>query len=212
MTSSNQNNEVIEIIENNDLEKFITWISLNDCRPFIGKSHVKISILEHLLNELDGQNTPSNISKMINALIKTGYDVNNNSDGYYPVLHSVIEKNHSITKILLEAGAMVNVKDIYGDTPLTQAVLDEDVELVKVLLHYSDKEAVNSFGSVYCKTPIGIAFMKVNLDLIRLLYENGADPFIIDYDNGGIPMYKNLPESISQDLYDKIMLVIGYHS
>ncbi len=56
--------------------------------------------------------------------IRSGYDVNEASDGGYTPLHAAAENNHvDVIRLLLEHGANPNAKVISGETPLAFAEL-----------------------------------------------------------------------------------------
>jgi ankyrin repeat protein len=56
--------------------------------------------------------------------IRSGYDVNETSDGGYTALHAAAENNRlEVIRVLLEHGANPNAKVISGETPLAFAEL-----------------------------------------------------------------------------------------
>jgi len=92
-------------------------------------------------------------------------------------------KQLQIFERLLELGAEVNVHDFAGYTPLhhclTSAGNSTTFSMAKLLLkHGADVNAVNRFGDTALMEPI----MGHKLDYIKLLVENGADPFIKNTD------------------------------
>jgi Ankyrin repeats (3 copies)/Ankyrin repeats (many copies)/Ankyrin repeat len=134
---------------------------------------------------------------VLRLLIESGADVNTrNADGRLP-LHDCFELNHDdFTKILLEAGAVVDVcaaaaygmndrlrqilashpKDANdlqtGNSPLGWAAYGHQSESAKILLHY---------GAVVDRAPYDArawepAAMVASKDVARVLLEHGADP------------------------------------
>ncbi|MDR3285572.1 MAG: ankyrin repeat domain-containing protein [Holosporales bacterium] len=61
-----------------------------------------------------------------------------------------------------------------ANTPLMQAVVAENLDLVKILLESGNKAGINDSYDYAKLTPLIIAIEKQNLDLIKLLLENGA--------------------------------------
>jgi ankyrin repeat protein len=91
-------------------------------------------------------------------------------DGFTPLL---IAGNISVIKILLEAGANVNIRHakgmMKGCTPLMQAALDGDTETVKLLLQKgADVNAKDEYGMT------ALQAADENSEIIRLLKEAGA--------------------------------------
>lgn len=200
------NNEIIDIIENHDVNALRNWLYRGgDPNFFAGRNEHKIALIQHVLHEMDGPETDQVVSEMLQILIDKGADVNIHSEDRYPLLHAVEEQSPLIVKILLEANANVNIKDKTGETPLTSAVIDENVEILKLLLEYTDKDSIDEIGSIWVKSPLGIAFRKVNLEIIELLLKNGANPFLLDWDNGNIPMIENTPTT---HLRKKILVLV----
>jgi hypothetical protein len=75
---------------------------------------------------------------------------------------------------LLEKGANVNAKDIYGWTPLHAAASSGHVDVVTLLI---EKGAdVNAKEIFYGWTPLHWAIINGYVDVARLLIEKGADP------------------------------------
>lgn len=73
-------------------------------------------------------------------LIKSGADVNipaNNGFNVYPIHSAVAIKNYNITKMLIDAGAIINVKQQAGFTPLHAAAQLGDIEMIILLLEHN---------------------------------------------------------------------------
>lgn len=74
---------------------------------------------------------------------------------------------------LLEAGAMTNVHDINGNTPLIVAVRQDHVNIVKTLIEA--KSNVNKATYLAHATPLHYAVSSGSLNCARLLIGAGAD-------------------------------------
>jgi len=111
-------------------------------------------------------------------LIKYGADVNAKDENGYAPLHWAVALGKSrIINVLLENGADVNAKDNIGSTPLHRVVvLDEESKrsnIAKVLIeHGADVNARNHQGL----TPLHMATTLGEVDVTKVLLENGADP------------------------------------
>jgi ankyrin repeat protein len=87
-----------------------------------------------------------------------------------------------IVKLLIERGANFNARSLYGENPLTIACQNLNQELITLLLKHINPNIKNGIGY----TPLSIVTRSSynhNMDLVRLLLDNGADPNIVDTDN-----------------------------
>ena len=105
----------------------------------------------------------------------------------YSLLVKALENsNTEKLKLLLEAGADVNVKNTYGYTPLMKAAFYGKLEVVKLLLESgADIEAKDKFGW----TSLMVAAFYGKLEVVKLLLEAGADIEAKDED-GWTPLMK----------------------
>jgi ankyrin repeat protein len=102
-------------------------------------------------------------------LLLKGAEVNTcSTNGYhvYPIQSAVAANNTDIAKILLEAGADVNVRQISGITPLHSAAHHGNIELIILLLEAgADVNAKTEDG----KTPADLASIAGFHDLAKIL-------------------------------------------
>jgi hypothetical protein len=78
----------------------------------------------------------------------------------------------SVKRLLSIRNINVNVKDVYGATPLHYAAANGHVEIIHLLLQNgADVNARNNYGY----TPLHYAARNGNVDILHLLVENGAD-------------------------------------
>ena len=149
----------------------------------------------------------TNNFEMMNFLINDGADVNCTCvvDTCHSILeHVVTKKNNTMAKILLEAGADPNINE---GLSLTIAC-SIDTEIVKLLLLHganinNANAAINAISLTNCSTDRGKDILQLlidsdidinmndgiifkdairtrNLNIIRLLLENGADHSVMD--------------------------------
>ncbi len=119
--------------------------------------------------------TPLSISSyfgnedITHLLLLNGADPNISSkNGYtiYPI-HSAVSANYSmIAKMLLEAGADINVVQMSGATPLHSAAFNGNIELLIVLLEAGANVHPKTEDG---KTPADKAFEKGFLDIAKIL-------------------------------------------
>jgi len=202
--------EIIKIIENHKVDELKEWLEKGGDPNFCsGLTKDKPSLIQHVLFGIGEPETEQLVIKMLQLLIDKGADVNKCSEDAYPILCAVSEERSQIVKILLEANANIDVIDKFGDTPLTSAVIDENVEIVELLVKYADKDSIDRVGSIWVKTPLGIALFKLNLPIIELLLKYGADPYIIDFDNGNVPMIENIHEDADPAVKEQILSLVN---
>ncbi|TDA41701.1 MAG: hypothetical protein DSO07_03190 [Thermoproteota archaeon] len=85
---------------------------------------------------------------------------------------AVYQRDLEKVKELLDRGADVNAKDIFGDTPLHIAARNGHLDIVKLLLERgADVNARNESGD----TPLTAAAANGHLDVVRFLVNRGAD-------------------------------------
>ena len=95
-------------------------------------------------------------------------------DPIYDQLFQYVEEGDlSSLQILLQSVEDINSVYYSKITPLTQAILHNQIEIIKYLLSIGIE--VNSFNYDALMTPIQIACYKGNLNIIQLLYSHGAN-------------------------------------
>ena len=189
---------LIEALKNNDLETVKNLLE-NGLQPdFVGKydiDYYKQTILDYVIN--------TNNTEVFKLLFEYGgykYIDYKYPDSNETLLHkAVARENVEIIKLLLEAGANANARDIRNETPIFKAVftnVDEDYfeakeryhEIVDLLLKYNANiNAVNDDGN----TPIlAIHGLSSNTSYkIRELFDAGANINIANKNNQNILMY-----------------------
>ena len=110
--------------------------------------------------------------KHVKSLIKEGWDVNEKDYNHWTPLHYAAQDGlYDIAEFLIISGAEIDVKDDYGNTPLSNAVYNSDVgnseNVIKLLLKKgADKYLKNNYGV----SPYSLANEMMGGDtLIRLL-------------------------------------------
>jgi ankyrin repeat protein len=120
--------------------------------------------------------------KIVRILIEKGTAIEARNDNKTtPLLFAVRKGYVGMTRVLLEAGANVNVHDIDArSTALHYAVVRKDMEIIRLLVQYgADVNAVESYP--WCKvgfTPLHHAAAWNYVPGIKFLLDAGADPNI----------------------------------
>ncbi len=128
----------------------------------------------------------------IKKLIDSGVDVNEPSTGIlgkrYPIDMAITAAGRhrlEIIRLLIKAGADVNVKDEYGSTPLHTAALTNSEETINLLIKYGAKVSAKDTQG---KTPLHVAASYSASRAARALLTHGADPMARDKD-GNTPLH-----------------------
>jgi ankyrin repeat protein len=109
-----------------------------------------------------------------------GWDLDHDAT---PLLMAVFRGQRETMRILLEAGADPNVRGSEGDSPLRWCVEQGDREMVELLLHHGAAETINEVGAPRGRTALGLAAERLDVPMIELLINAGADPAALDEDD-----------------------------
>lgn len=141
------------------------------------------------------------INKGINVNAKN-YDINLFQES---LLHEASSYSYKeIVKILINAGAYVNVKDYSGQTPLHRAVrYENNIEITKLLI---DADADVNAKDYHQKTPLHQAVIYRNRKTIELLIAHGANTKDINFNTKN--RYMLYPLHFS--LFGLIMLIVFF--
>ena len=130
----------------------------------------------------------NNNIQSIKNYIDFGYDLNIDDYGYTPLIYVSISNQIEIAKLLLNAGADVNIQNNTGSTALIYAAYNNNIEIIKLLLNSdADIDKQNSAG----RTALMSAAYNNNREIIELLLDYYADEFTLDYNNKSFYDYLN---------------------
>lgn len=118
-------------------------------------------------------------AKLALILIKAGADVNEKSKDNSILTEAIGYGHKEVVRLLLDAGANVNVQDSIGFTPLMEAAQQGDKEIVKMLIDAgADVEAKAGFGqtALWYVMPDNRKNKFLIAELISTLIKAGADP------------------------------------
>ena len=82
--------------------------------------------------------------------------------------------------INLDKEADVNCKNVNGCTPLHIAIMNQNINLVKLLLKYGADGNSKQYNDIGERTPLHYAVQKNNYELTAILLDNGANPTLGD--------------------------------
>jgi hypothetical protein len=136
--------------------------------------------LDHLQKLLEAIKY-NNVREIAIQIVEHVVDVNNNNtyDLFYGTpLHYACKHNcdSKTIKVLLLAGAKINGKDFYGDTPLHEAIHDGNIGMVNILLKCgANIYEKNNEG----ETPLNLAFKNQSINNLLIPYTKGHKKWIL---------------------------------
>jgi ankyrin repeat protein len=127
-------------------------------------------------------------------LVRAGADVNAASkQGYRPL--DLCAREPSMLRLLIDSGAKVDARDLWGRSALHGAALTGNCESVTLLLE-AGASANQVSSNAQTPTPLIGAIMYKRYDVVRLLLERGAD-VNLSSENGDTPLHEAVKESPS---------------
>ncbi|KAL3656465.1 hypothetical protein V7S43_018689 [Phytophthora oleae] len=131
-------------------------------------------------------------AKEIDMLIETvacrligGYIINDkNQVGWTPLFYAVLIGDVEMADILLDRRADIHTHDEEGQSALSVALGNNDIEMLQVFLRHDILSKVDEFT----RTALHIAARISELDVAAFLLKNGADVAAKDL-IGGIPLH-----------------------
>ncbi len=98
------------------------------------------------------------------------------------LLLAAVQDGHADTvRVLLEAGANVNLCDRHGDSPLSTAVRCGSEEITETLLNHKDINV--SIRDKYGMTPLHVACVRRKPVLVKMLLDYGAESWPLQLDS-----------------------------
>jgi ankyrin repeat protein len=113
------------------------------------------------------------------------------SEADTPLLMALYRDQPAAVQVLLAAGARPNVRGVEGDTPLRTAVERGDLSTAATLLRCGATATINDAGGAMGASALGHAATRLDLPMIKLLLQWGADPEALDAD--GLTAHARLP-------------------
>jgi ankyrin repeat protein len=108
-------------------------------------------------------------------LIDRGADINAPDWRNFTPVFVAFKGHVQSARMLLERGAVIDIRNQYGETPLHQALRWGEIELVRLFLeHGADPNLPNRYDA----TPYGMALLFEHPEIAELLSEYGANPVL----------------------------------
>lgn len=133
------------------------------------------------------------------ALLEHGADVNawDVERDRTPLLVAACEDELAAVEALVKAGADPNVCSRDGITPLRTSAEVGNLDMASLLLGAGATRTINDWGGLTGYTALGHAARRLDLPMIKLLLDAGADPRAPDED--GRPAHYRLPPRDESD-------------
>ncbi len=121
---------------------------------------------------------------LVRELLKSGADPNAwDTEHATTALHVAMRANNrAAIQLLLEAGADPNLVSEEGERAMLWAAEQGDLEMAKLFLRRGASKTINDIGPPCGDTPLTLAARALNLPMIELLLDAGADPEARDED------------------------------
>ena len=167
--------------------------------------------MDHMgLTELFG--TVRGHVNVVKELVKNGAKIDGNGSHKMAPIHMAMFAREfpEFVLILLKLGANPDPIDSFDDSPLTTAVIDSNVKMVKTLLKYGAN--VNAISGNGRWTPLHCAFLGWNGDyastkkIVSMLLNFGANVYAKD-SNGITPIQKALTSDLS-NIEDIVIIML----
>ena len=122
------------------------------------------------------------------------------------ILDAILMEDTALLTQMLESGCDVNIQDEDGRTPLMQAVIDNNVETVKLLIQHGAN--VNTQDYLGKTSALHFAAQNNSPELVELLLINRAEVDIKDI-NGNTPLSDAVFNSRSEGSVIQLLLLHG---
>ena len=183
---------IFEALESHDLDRLATLLANGSDPNVLKPEPPHWSPVHEAINELEDGGP----LEALVMLLRFGARVEG-GEGDTPLLMALYRSQPLAVCLLLAAGAETNVRGLEGDSPLRVAVDRGDLSTAATLLRCGARATINQAGAPTGASALGIAAMRLDVPMIELLLQSGADPNALDADH--LTARDRLPPSTSEN-------------
>jgi ankyrin repeat protein len=174
----NDPSALFEALESHDLDRLATLLANGGDPNALKLEPPHWCPLHEAINELEDGGP----LEAVMMLLRFGARVEG-GEGDTPLLMALYRSQPLAVSLLLAAGAETNVRGLEGDSPLRVAVERGDLSTAATLLRCGARATINEAGAPTGASALGIAAMRLDVPMIELLLQSGADPHALDADH-----------------------------
>lgn len=102
-------------------------------------------------------------------------------------------------------------KDNAGQTPITYAIAYNSIDVLEFLMKNGGKNVVNDFDKDQYRNPLFLAIRSGNINVIKILLDNGADVNIQNKRGMSALHFLSVPGTLSRDTFIEILELLIYY-
>lgn len=174
-------------IEGHDLDRLAALLADGSDPNAAKQTPPHWSPLHQAINELEDGGS---IEALV-LLLRHGADVEGTWDDT-PLLVALYRAQLQAVWLLLASGAQTNIRGPEGDSPLRWAVEQGDLSTAATLLRCGAQATIDDYGAPTGASALGIAAKRLDIPMIKLLLQAGANPSALDADH--LTAHGRLPE------------------
>ena len=123
--------------------------------------------------------------ELIRVLLKYGANIDStfpDMGSCSPLLVAILSHQFEAARLLLDAGADPNLRSDEGESALRVCVQDRNHEMAALLLSKGANRTIDASDAFEGATALGMAVYRLDIAMVKLLLEAGADPHVLDLD------------------------------
>ena len=181
--------DIFEVIKNHNLNRIADVLSRGADLNVLSPDWPRWTPLHEAIEQLEDGGS----LEVLVLLLRHGVSVNawDAEHDATPLLMALFREQAEAIRLLLAAGAETNVVGSEGDSPLRWCVEHRDYDTAAMLLRCGATRTIDSAGGLRGMTALGLAANQLDLRMIELLLQAGADPQALDSDK--FTAYRRLP-------------------
>lgn len=169
---------LFEAIEAHDLDRLARLLADGTDPNAVKKTPPHWPPLHEAINELEDGGSIEALA----LLLRHGADVEG-VWGDTPLLVALYRAQLQAVWLLLASGAQTNVRGPEGDSPLRWAVEHGDLSTAATLLRFGAQATIDECGAPTGASALGLAAKRLDIPMIKLLLQSGANPSALDADH-----------------------------